>query len=56
MPKSKKKARSKKATPAVQKRRTVRDVLKGPTLRQIEESLAAGTKQSLGNFRTMIGW
>ncbi len=49
-------SRSKKRQAVVQKRRTLRDVPKGPTLRQIEKSIASGTKQPLGKFRTMIGW
>jgi hypothetical protein len=49
-------SRKKASRPPGPKRRVLRDVVKGPTLRQIEESLAAGTKQSLVSFRSMIGW
>lgn len=38
------------------KSRTVRDVPKGPTMKEIEKSISAGTKQSLGTFRRLIGW
>jgi hypothetical protein len=55
--KGKKASRGKKAPrPAAPKRRTIRDVVKGPTLRQIEDALASGTKESLRAFRKTIGW
>ena len=57
MPAKSKKASSTKKAPraATKKRRFLRDVVKGPTLRQIEDSLASGTTQPLATFRGMIG-
>jgi hypothetical protein len=47
---------SKKAKKNVVKKRSMRDVIVTPSIKQIEQSFQKGTTHSMNDFRKLAGW